>query len=248
MTTADRIRAYAIDHFIDPARKQGKRTIIFGVKEISKGMNLKNQNPNICSAIDGAKFLQLASVIAVDREGPKQSSSVCWKFELIESEKFYELETVLESSQYSKQKKQKPVVEPVFEKKSEVPSDNKKIVLISCVKSKLNVPAQAKDLYISPQFKYSLKYAYKINADKIFILSAKYGLLELDQLIDPYEQTLSNQKSEQKAWAVNVLNSLETKTNLFSDYFIILAGKKYREYLIPAIKNCAVPFEGLRQG
>lgn len=51
-----------------------------------------------------------------------------------------------------------------------------KIVLISCVSKKLDHKAKAKDLYTSPLFKYNLKYAEKIGADKIFILSAKYSL------------------------------------------------------------------------
>lgn len=52
----------------------------------------------------------------------------------------------------------------------------KKIGLISCVSKKLNCKTKAKDLYTSPLFKYSLAYARKLNPDKIYILSAKYGL------------------------------------------------------------------------
>jgi hypothetical protein len=57
----------------------------------------------------------------------------------------------------------------------------KKIVLVSCVKSKLSHPAKARDLYISTLFKSNLEYACRQNPDGIYILSAKYGLLELDR-------------------------------------------------------------------
>ena len=55
-----------------------------------------------------------------------------------------------------------------------------KTVLISCVSKKLDHSAKARDMYISPLFKLSLKYAQKLNPDKIFILSAKYHLLPIE--------------------------------------------------------------------
>ncbi len=68
-----------------------------------------------------------------------------------------------------------------------------KIALISCVSKKLTTKAKAKakELYISTLFKLSLKFAFKIKSDNIFILSAKYGLLELEDEISPYNQTLT---------------------------------------------------------
>ena len=64
------------------------------------------------------------------------------------------------------------------------------IILISCVSKKLNKKARAKDLYISPLFKFNLRYAKSLKPNKIFILSAKYGLVPLEKEIDPYNQTL----------------------------------------------------------
>ena len=42
----------------------------------------------------------------------------------------------------------------------------KKIVLISCVKTKLPHKAKAKDLYISSLFRYNLKFARQIKPDE----------------------------------------------------------------------------------
>jgi hypothetical protein len=61
-----------------------------------------------------------------------------------------------------------------------------KVVLISCASKKLPHKAKAKDLYISPLFKKNLAFAHFLRADKIFILSAKYGLLSLEQVIELY--------------------------------------------------------------
>lgn len=124
-----------------------------------------------------------------------------------------------------------------------------KIVLISCVSKKLPHPAKAKDLYISPLFKFNLKYARKLKAEKIFILSAKYGLVEPEQKIDTYNQTLNTMKApEIKKWAEHVLKSLKKKTNVEKDEFIFLAGEKYRKYLLPHLKRTRTPMQGLGIG
>jgi len=125
----------------------------------------------------------------------------------------------------------------------------KKIILISCVKSKLSHPAKARDLYISDLFRSSLAYAHSLKPDKIFILSAKYGLLELDDQIKPYELTLNTMPAaEVKAWSIRVLASLRQKADLKNDLFIFLAGDKYRKYLIPELAHYQIPLEGLLFG
>ncbi|MEN6572364.1 MAG: DUF6884 domain-containing protein [Anaerolineaceae bacterium] len=125
----------------------------------------------------------------------------------------------------------------------------KKIVLISCVKSKLDHPAKAKDLYISTLFQSFLEYARRLKPDEIYILSAKYGLLELDQKIAPYEMTLNTMSvAEKRDWSHKVLDSLRQKADLQSDLFIFLAGINYRKYLLPELKHYEVPLEGLSFG
>jgi cytoplasmic iron level regulating protein YaaA (DUF328/UPF0246 family) len=82
----------------------------------------------------------------------------------------------------------------------------RKIVLISCVSKKLPRNSKARDLYISPLFKKNLQYALKLAPDQIFILSAKYGLVGLDDEIEPYEMTLNTMSvKEIKQWANSVL-------------------------------------------
>ena len=125
----------------------------------------------------------------------------------------------------------------------------KKMVLISCVSKKLPHKAKAKDLYVSPLFKLNLAYAQSLNPDAIYILSAKYGLLDLDTEIEPYDVTLNKMSARQvRAWAQDVLRQLENRVNLKIDHFIFLAGNNYRKYLIPYIKSYEVPLEGLPIG
>lgn len=125
----------------------------------------------------------------------------------------------------------------------------KKIVLISCVSKKLKNKAKAENLYTSPLFKSNLKYARSLNPDKIFILSAKYGLLELDKEIEPYDITLNNMNDEEKrTWAKKVLEKLKEEVGLEKDEIIFLAGENYRKYLIPRIKNYKIPMQNLGIG
>lgn len=65
-----------------------------------------------------------------------------------------------------------------------------KVELISCSKSKRSYKCKASELY-SPSKLFSLSYQYaKTFADKIYILSAKYGLVEENEIIEPYEKNL----------------------------------------------------------
>jgi hypothetical protein len=124
-----------------------------------------------------------------------------------------------------------------------------KIVLISCVSQKLSHRAQAKDLYISTLFKLNRKYAEKLNPDKIFVLSAKYGLLDMTQEIEPYEQTLNNMPvKEVGLWANRVVEQLQEIGSLNEIEFTFLAGEKYRKFIIPHLTNYKIPLQGLTIG
>ena len=123
------------------------------------------------------------------------------------------------------------------------------IVLISCVSKKVRHPAPAKDLYDSTLFKFCFSYARSLRPDKIFILSAKYGLVPADKIIAPYDLTLNTMKTKEiKAWSKNVLSDLKQMTDIDNDHFIFLAGEKYRRYLLPNIKNYEIPMQGLKIG
>lgn len=122
-------------------------------------------------------------------------------------------------------------------------------MLISCVSKKLDNKAKACELYISPLFKFNLKYAGRLGADRIFILSAKYGLVGLNEEIETYNQTLNNMKNDEiKAWAEKVLQKLNNVADLKKDEFIFLAGERYRKFLVPHIVNYKIPLKGLGIG
>lgn len=106
------------------------------------------------------------------------------------------------------------------------------ICLIGCVKMKRKQRCAAKDMYISPLFKARLKYALSLGK-KCYIISAKYGLLGLNDMIDPYDKTLNDmRKAERKAWTIGVIRSLNAAEGLGKGSpVMVLAGDKYREWL-----------------
>jgi len=124
-----------------------------------------------------------------------------------------------------------------------------RIVLISCASQKLKKQTKARELYVSILFKLNLKYAEKLTPDHIFILSAKYGLVTLDQEIEPYDQTLNMMSSsEVKKWANQILDQLREYCSTEETEFVFLAGERYRKHLLPHLKNIQIPLQGLGIG
>ena len=139
--------------------------------------------------------------------------------------------------------------------------EKKIIILISCASKKHSTKMQAKDLYNSVLFKSSLEYANSIKHDKIYILSAKHHLLDLETQIEPYDVTLSyispkSRKSDliilnneqKKLWGNTVISQLNKVSDIENDIFIILAGREYIEPLEKSIKNIDNKLRGLRNG
>lgn len=121
--------------------------------------------------------------------------------------------------------------------------------MLSCVSKKLDRAAPAGELYVSSLFKLALGYASLLAPTDIFILSAKYGLVGIDDIIEPYDVTLNSMgAAERRAWAKNVLEALRGRTSLAEDQFTFLAGDRYRADLVPHLRHVAIPMAGLRIG
>ena len=80
MIQADRIRQFALDHYISPARAEGRAEITVRAGDIHRRMGLSNALPAVCSAIGGRKFSELARVSLRDRTGPANGANVYFNF------------------------------------------------------------------------------------------------------------------------------------------------------------------------
>ena len=72
------------------------------------------------------------------------------------------------------------------------------LLLVTCVKSKLTVPAAAKDLYVSPLFTRQRAYAENRGLPW-FILSAEHGLVAPEEWLAPYERYLPDTPAAYRA-------------------------------------------------
>ncbi len=85
-----------------------------------------------------------------------------------------------------------------------------------------------------------------------FILSAKYGLVSPEDMLEPYEETLNTMSiGQRRASAARVQQQMDQRLPR-SDRIVVLAGQRYREFLMEYLRRRAptveVPLEGLRIG
>jgi len=126
--------------------------------------------------------------------------------------------------------------------------------LISCTKRKQDYPCKALEMYSASDL-FRKAYAYCIKKyDQVAILSAKYGSLFPNDVIEPYDITLNKMSvKERKDWSEKVSKQLQQRLNL-SAYGIVYfhAGKNYREFLISKLNKvglqCKVPLANLSIG
>lgn len=117
------------------------------------------------------------------------------------------------------------------------------IVFVACSKSKLNKPCKARELYTpSAIFCKRMSYAHKITSeDKIFILSAKYGLLKLDDPVEYYDCYLGKQDALYKfQWTQKVLKQMKEANIDFNDDVYFATGTEYWKQLAKSFKHATV--------
>ncbi len=135
------------------------------------------------------------------------------------------------------------------------------LCLVGCSKTKLLHAAPAQDLYTSPLFRLGRAWAEQ-HADHWAILSARYGVLLPDRVIEPYDTTIA----EHSPYGRARLSPAEYATWLYASVqawrcryatgptqgprLIVLAGREYWAPLVERSLPLAVelPLEGLGIG
>ncbi len=126
------------------------------------------------------------------------------------------------------------------------------VVLVSCGKQKLSVPAPAKDLYVSERFLEARKFA-ELYGKKWFVLSAKHGVVAPEEILDPYDVDLETLPlSDKQAWADRVVSSLSKKGLIVGHHLIVLASGAYSTVLHSKLQAAnalaTYPFNNLPPG
>jgi hypothetical protein len=130
-----------------------------------------------------------------------------------------------------------------------------RIGLVGCVKSKLPHAAPARDLYTSALFR-GARCAVERSCERWFILSALHVLVVPDQVLEPYEQTLTTASpGQRRAWAERVLGQVRATlgTDLSGHALEAHAGQAYLAFgLVEGLEargaTVEQPLEGLGLG
>ena len=79
---ADRIRQYVLERYVEPAREEGRGQAEVLVRDVNTALGLKEAWPNICQALAGRKFQDLAQIPSPERVGADQSPATVLRFDL----------------------------------------------------------------------------------------------------------------------------------------------------------------------
>ena len=207
-----------------------------------QAMGLVNMPRAVCSVLRGSKLHQDAGVTFKGQEGPADGMNVWFHFDLSGETDIIETPAAHRISTRSLNPSS-----PI----RDVSDWSGALALVACTKAKLSKPAPARDLYSSPAFLMKRRLAERAGASWV-VLSAKHGVLQPDDLVEPYDETLTTMGvAARKAWARNVLPSL---IPLARDHghVVCLAGQRYIEFLVRPIADAGIrvslPLKGLRQG
>ncbi len=81
---ADRIRQYVLEQYIEPAREEGRDHAEVLVRDVNEALGLMEAWPNICQALAGRIFQDMAQIPEPERIGADQSSATRFRFDLRE--------------------------------------------------------------------------------------------------------------------------------------------------------------------
>lgn len=108
------------------------------------------------------------------------------------------------------------------------------IALVGCSGPKLGNAAPARQLYTSQLFRSTLALAEKRH-DVVYVISAKHELVALDQVIEPYNLTMSDVAKEWRVvWGLRVWGSVMHRHQGDDRQIFIYAGKDYVKPIVRA--------------
>jgi hypothetical protein len=129
-----------------------------------------------------------------------------------------------------------------------------RIGLVGCVKEKSAHARPAGELYTSTLFRGRRRYVER-TCDRWFVLSAKHGVIEPAEEVEPYDETLKTKgRAQRRAWSAKVIDQLEAAlVSLGGHTYEIHAGAEYRDFgLLDELRrrggSIEIPTEGLQIG
>ncbi|MBM7117611.1 DUF6884 domain-containing protein [Archangium primigenium] len=128
----------------------------------------------------------------------------------------------------------------------------RRIALVGCGKAKASQATKARQLYTGPLFRASLAAAEAEFGGDVWILSAKHGLVDLDEVLEPYEATLDGASPKCSSnWGLDVIRNLRDDEHNTPAHLTVYAGQAYAQALrhhLPEGWVLDEPLAGLGQG
>ena len=118
-----------------------------------------------------------------------------------------------------------------------------KIAIIACSNKKRDVTCHARDMYQGQLFKFSVEYAESWGMPW-YIISAKYGIIHPDKMIDPYNERVPTKAADITPWS-NTRNyeAYCVPPKGMDKTFVLLCGKDYKQAFRDGINKSACPRE-----
>ena len=87
MRNADRIREFATQKYLLPARDRGAKSFSIRVGDVVRDLAMNGRTPAVCSALRSRRFWQHNNLRVVDTTGPNsgQSTTVTYTYEFVET-------------------------------------------------------------------------------------------------------------------------------------------------------------------
>jgi hypothetical protein len=117
------------------------------------------------------------------------------------------------------------------------------LVLIPCGAAKLDRPAPAGELYTGSYHRDARRAADALSPDRVLIVSALHGLLQLGQLVAPYDKRTGDPGS---VTAATVRGQADALGVLGARRVVALAGRAYAELVRAVWPDLLWPLAGAR--
>ena len=120
---------------------------------------------------------------------------------------------------------------------------SKPIVFVGCGVTKMKKPCKAKYMYVGNYVQTCLAYGQTFTCqENIFILSANYGVVALEDKIEPYNKTLNKMSNEEKEqWKNKVISQCNYLGISSNTQIIFICGKNYHQLLSGYFNNITLP-------
>jgi len=126
------------------------------------------------------------------------------------------------------------------------------LYLVGCGKTKAPRRSRARDLYTGSLFRACRAHAEQ-HGTSWRILSAAFGVVRPEKVLDPYDRKLPQARGEREAWGINAATLLTSDPELSAGFRVVcLAGADYADPVLEVLRargiECEEPLRGLGLG